>query len=96
MILQICEVKSEKNLLLGKGNNEGSKILALSSFLLGKGLGGETEVEGGQTSQAFCCSLQFRMCVISRWAGEGLAQCVFLGTIPGEGTVTLGAFFPNS
>lgn len=33
------------------------------------------------------------MCVISRWAGEGLAQCVFLGTIPGEGTATLGAFF---
>lgn len=31
MILQICEVKSEKNLLLGKGDSKGSKILAVSS-----------------------------------------------------------------
>lgn len=32
--------------------------------------------------------------MISRWAGEGLAQCVCLGPIPGEGTATLGAAFP--
>lgn len=31
MILQNHEVKSEKNLLLGKGDSEGSKILAVSS-----------------------------------------------------------------